>query len=116
MTPLRLLSRGVLAALVLLTLIGLPVAPARAARIGPGHPSQPASRGTRPAPATSLGIARIPGGPPGICLDTGTRRWPSRAARPEPGHRPRRRVPAVHAARRGPSRRDPRRRPVVDRR
>ncbi|MEV5002305.1 class F sortase [Nocardioides sp. LML1-1-1.1] len=82
MTPLRLLVRGVLAALVLLTLVGLPLAPARAERIGPGHPSSTGFSGYTTRAGHELGTARIPGGPPGICLDTGTRRWPSRAARP----------------------------------
>lgn len=82
MTPLRLLSRGLLAALVLLSLIGLPLAPARAERIGPGHPSSAGFSGYTTRAGHELGIGRIPGGPPGICLDTGTRRWPTRAARP----------------------------------
>lgn len=83
MTPLRLCTRGLLAALVLLTLVGLPVGPAHAARIGPGHPSSAGFSGYTTGAGHELGIARIPGGPPGICLDTGTRRWPSRSGRPD---------------------------------
>lgn len=82
MTPLRLLTRGLLAALVLLTLLGLPASPAGAERIGPGHPSSAGFSGYTTRAGHELGIARIPHGPPGICLDTGTRRWPTRPPRP----------------------------------
>lgn len=80
MTPLpRLVLRALLAALVLLS-VALP--PARAEQLGPGHASSPLFSGYVTRSGQELGIARIPGGPFGICLDTGTRRWPTAAGRP----------------------------------
>ncbi len=71
--------RALLGALVLLCL-ALP--PARAERLGPGHASSPGFSGYVTRSGHELGVARIPGGPFGICLDTGTRRWPSGAGSP----------------------------------
>ncbi|KRC50095.1 MULTISPECIES: class F sortase [unclassified Nocardioides] len=74
----RVLSCGLLAALLLTTL----VLPARAERLGPGHPSPPGFSGYTTRSGHELGVARVPDGPFGICLDTGTRRWPRRAGTP----------------------------------
>ncbi|HVK27525.1 MAG TPA: class F sortase [Nocardioides sp.] len=71
--------RALLGALVLLCL-ALP--PARAEQLGPGHASSPGFSGYVTRAGHELGIARIPGGPFGICLDTGSRRWPSAAGSP----------------------------------
>lgn len=74
MTSLPPLLRAVLAALVLLAVAA---SPARAEPLGPGHPSSPHFSGYTTRSGHELGVARIPGGPFGICLDTGTRRWPT---------------------------------------
>lgn len=75
----RTLLRSALATLVLLAAI---VTPADAEQLGPGHASSPQFSGYTTRSGHELGVARIPGGPFGICLDTGTRRWPSAAGRP----------------------------------
>lgn len=75
----RFLLRAVLAALVLLAAT---VGPAHAEQLGPGHASTPQFSGYTTRAGHELGIARIPGGPFGICLDTGTRRWPTEVGRP----------------------------------
>ncbi len=78
MTSMPPLLRALLAALVLLA-VATP--PAHAEPLGPGHASSPQFSGYTTRSGHELGVARIPGGPFGICLDTGTRRWPTAAGR-----------------------------------
>ncbi|HWJ08705.1 MAG TPA: hypothetical protein VNS46_04970, partial [Nocardioides sp.] len=75
----RLLLCGLLAAVLLPTALG---SPARAERLGPGHPSSPGFSGYTTRAGHELGVARLADGRYGICLDTGTRRWPTHGGRP----------------------------------
>lgn len=58
------------------------ISPAGAERLGPGRPDQPAFSGYTTRAGHEIGIAALGDGTVGICLDTGTRRWPHRATRP----------------------------------
>lgn len=80
MKPTTRTAVGALLGALLLLCLTLP--PVRAERLGPGHASSPGFSGYVTRSGHELGIARIPGGPFGICLDTGTRRWPSAAGSP----------------------------------
>lgn len=70
----------ILLAAVLLSSVSAP--PASAERLGPGRPSSPGFSGYTTRAGHELGIARLADGRYGICLDTGTRRWPDRGGRP----------------------------------
>lgn len=71
------LPRSVVCALLgALVLFALAIPPVHAERLGPGTSSSPGFSGYVTRAGHELGVARIPGGPFGICLDTGTRRWP----------------------------------------
>lgn len=76
----RLLSCGLMAALLLSSV----APPTRAERLGPGHPSPPGFSGYTTRAGHELGIARLSDGTHGVCLDTGTRRWPQRPGRRTP--------------------------------
>lgn len=80
--PLSLVLLVLLPLSLLLTLSFSPVAPASAERLGPGRPDQPGFSGYTTRAGHEIGIAALGDGTVGICLDTGTRRWPHRAARP----------------------------------
>ncbi len=75
---------ALLAALACLLAVLVPAStvPAAAERLGPGRPDQPGFSGYTTRAGHELGVAALPGGTIGICLDTGTRRWPTRASRP----------------------------------
>lgn len=73
--------------LVLCLLSGLLLATATSApaeRLGSGSPPQPGFSGYTTRAGHELGIARLPTGVTGICLDTGTRNWPRSPGRAVP--------------------------------
>lgn len=73
--------------LVLCLLSGLllvAAAPAPAEPLGPGSPPQPGFSGYTTRAGHELGVARLPTGATGICLDTGTRSWPRSPGRAVP--------------------------------
>ncbi|MCX6402311.1 MAG: class F sortase [Propionibacteriales bacterium] len=77
--------RRLVVTLVLCLLTGLLMTTATTAaadeRLGPGHSPQPHFSGYTTRSGHDLGIARLPGGPIGVCLDTGSRIWPERTGR-----------------------------------
>lgn len=75
----RLHPPGLLAVVLLTLLVLAPGAPAGAEHLGPGRPDQPAFSGYTTRAGHELGIAALPDGTIGICLDTGTRQWPRRS-------------------------------------
>lgn len=73
---------ALVAVLTCLLAVISPGAPSAAEPLGPGRPDQPSFSGYTTRTGHELGVAAMPGGTVGICLDTGTRRWPRRASRP----------------------------------
>lgn len=78
----RAIARFLLCSLLAAVLLpSLSASPASAERLGPGRPSSPGFSGYTTRAGHELGIARLADGRYGICLDTGTRRWPDRGGR-----------------------------------
>ncbi|HWU20220.1 MAG TPA: hypothetical protein VN088_01750, partial [Nocardioides sp.] len=66
-----------------------PVPPAPRQALGPGTTGEPGFVGYVTAGGAALGIARLPDGRYGICLDTGHRVWPRRRGHDVHRHDPR---------------------------